>query len=79
MSKGETTKWIISTFSNGFVQLNVEETDEHLSEYGNHCFEITDDDIEALKCGKILFARGEYGTIIRYQYRSGQSLTEGNA
>ncbi|MCH5315739.1 MAG: hypothetical protein J1E81_07485 [Eubacterium sp.] len=37
------------------------------SPFGNYCFYITDDDIEKLKQGKILFDLDEYGIFIGYR------------
>lgn len=41
------------------------------SVFGNSFFVITDEDIEALKAGKILFVREEYGFFLKYE--GGQS------
>ena len=35
--------------------------------FGNNFFVITDKDIEALKTGKVLFVRGEYGVFLKYE------------
>ncbi len=35
--------------------------------FGNSFFVITDKDIEALKTGKVLFAREEYGVFLKYE------------
>ena len=35
--------------------------------FGNSCFVITDNDIEALKTGKVLFVREEYGVFLKYE------------
>lgn len=41
------------------------------SVFGNNFFVITDKDIEALKTGKVLFVREEYGVFLKYE--GGQS------
>ena len=37
------------------------------SAFGNSFFVITDKDIEALKTGKVLFVREEYGVFLKYE------------
>ena len=37
------------------------------SAFGNNFFVLTDKDIEALKTGKVLFVREEYGVFLKYK------------
>ncbi len=37
------------------------------SVFGNNFFVLTDKDIEALKTGKVLFVREEYGVFLKYE------------
>lgn len=50
------------------------------SAFGNNFFVLTDKDIEALKTGKVLFVREEYGVFLKYKGEQNdvQSIEENN-
>lgn len=54
-------------FNDRLEQCEMNEVCQNNSIYGNYYFVITDEDIEALKEEKILYALDEYGTFIRYE------------
>lgn len=57
----------ISDFCERLEVCNICEVCEKSSIFGNSLFILTDDDIEALKSGKVLFNIAEYGTFIAYK------------
>lgn len=57
----------ISIESEVFSTCEIGETCERASDYGNYLYRITDEDIDALKAGKVLFSVDEYGVFIAYQ------------
>ena len=46
---------------------NADEMCRNYSPWGNYCYIITDDNIEALKTGRVLYDVDEYGTFLIYQ------------
>lgn len=46
---------------------DADEVCRNYSPWGNYCYIITDDDIEALKTGCVLYNVDEYGTFLIYQ------------
>lgn len=57
----------ISVFDEQLDICEVEQVCEKSSIFGNSYFFITDEDIELLKSGKVLFEVDEYGTFIAYK------------
>ena len=57
----------ISKFDERLRVCEIDEVCEKSSIFGNTLFLLTDDDIEALKSGKVLFDIDEYGTFIAYE------------
>lgn len=48
-------------------QCDADEMCQNYSPWGNYRYIITDDDIEALKAGRVLYDVDEYGTFLIYQ------------
>lgn len=61
-----TEEGIKTWFDETFKSCNLIDTCQNQSFFGNSFFILTDNDIEALKQGKVLFARGEYGIFLKY-------------
>lgn len=59
-----------------FVTLTPGEVGSKLSPYGNFFYTIDKDDIKALKSGKILYSRDEYGIAIRYKSTATEEKSE---
>ena len=57
----------LSYFDEKLDVCEIEEVCEKSSIFGNSFFFLTDDDIEKLKSGKVLFEVDEYGTFIGYK------------
>lgn len=58
----------IDEFEDGELdQCDMEQVCRKCSIYGNDLIVITDDDIEALKNGKVLYRIDEYGTFLAYK------------
>lgn len=57
----------INCFSDHFSQCDIDDVCRLASIYGNDLFVLTDENIEALKAGKIIFSVGEYGTFVAYK------------
>ena len=64
---GKCVPTTLSAFDKRLEICEVEEVCEKSSIFGNSCFFITDEDIELLKSGKVLFDIDEYGTFIAYK------------
>ena len=62
--------------TDSFSVLSLGEVGSKLSPFGNSYYTITQSDIEALKCGKILYLRDEYGTTIRYKSTATEEKSE---
>ena len=54
-------------FEDRVSQCDINAVCEHDSFYGNDYLYVTDEDIDALKAGKVLFRVGEYGVFIAYK------------
>lgn len=61
-----TEKSMSERFYEQFRQISLLDVCLQSSLFGNDYYIITDDDIKALKSGKILYSSGEYGTFIKY-------------
>ncbi|WP_128117965.1 hypothetical protein [Faecalibacterium sp. OF04-11AC] len=61
-----TEEGIQTWFDETFKSCNLIDTCQNRSFFGNSFFVITDEDIEALKHGKVLFARWKYGLFLKY-------------
>ena len=57
----------IEEFDEVFSTCEIGETCERASIFGNCFYRLTDEDIDALKAGKVLFSVDEYGFFIAYQ------------
>jgi hypothetical protein len=73
---GKCQKWVrerkcetltTSYFDERFKVCEMEKVCEEASIYGNTFFFLTDEDIEKLKSGKVLFDIDEYGVFIAYK------------
>lgn len=64
---GVTEEMIKSWFDEKLKLIDLLDTCPQQSRFGNNFFVITDADIEALKSGKVLFARDEYGVFLKYE------------
>ena len=73
---GMCNKWIkeckcrptsIEEFDEVLSTCEIGETCERASIFGNCFYRLTDEDIDALKAGKVLFSVDEYGFFIAYQ------------
>ena len=73
---GNCTKWgangkcdptTIDMFEERIRQCAMDAVCEHESYYGNFYFYLTDEDIIAIKAGKVLYDRGEYGIFLAYK------------
>lgn len=62
----ECTPTTIDRFDERLDLCEINEVCECGSIYGNSYFAITDEDIESLKAGKVLYMVDEYGTFIAY-------------
>ena len=58
---------LIEKFDEVFSTCEIGETCERESIFGNYLYRLTDEDIDALKAGKVLFSVDEYGVFIAYQ------------
>ena len=61
-----------SWFMDTFKTCDMENVCRRTSIFGNSYYEITEEDIEALRQGKVLYDIDEYGTFIRLESRSGK-------
>lgn len=61
--KPATMEW----FDEKFEVIEMSAVCRNSSIFGNSYFVITDEEIEALKTGKVLFKLDEYGTVIAYK------------
>ena len=61
-------KW----FEDSFHQCDMNQVCCYTSPYGSFFFSLTDEDLEALKNGKVLFAMGEYSIFIACKEESEQ-------
>lgn len=61
--KPATMEW----FDEEFAVIEMSAVCRNSSIFGNSYFVITDEEIEALKNGKVLFMLDEYGTVIAYR------------
>lgn len=64
-----TKEGIESWFDETFKPIDVLDVCPEQSIFGNSFFTISDEDVQALKSGKILFVRGEYGIFLKYEGR----------
>lgn len=62
-----TEEMIKSWFDETFAPIDLIDTCPNQSPFGNSFFVIGDEDIQALKDGKVLFVRGEYGLFLKYE------------
>ena len=62
-----TKKDIESWFDETLDPIDLLDVCPQQSLFGNSFFVITDKDIEALKTGKVLFVREEYGVFLKYE------------
>ena len=62
-----TEEMIKSWFEETLAPIDLLDTCPNQSAFGNSFFAITDEDILALKSGKVLFVRGEYGLFLKYE------------
>lgn len=62
-----TKKAIESWFDETLKSIDLLDVCPEQSAFGNSFFVITDKDIEALKTGKVLFVREEYGVFLKYE------------
>lgn len=62
-----TKEGIESWFDETFTPIDVLDVCQEQSIFGNSFFTISDEDVQALKSGKILFVRGEYGIFLKYE------------
>lgn len=58
---------IESWFDETLKPIDLLDVCQEQSVFGNNFFVITDKDIEALKTGKVLFVREEYGVFLKYE------------
>jgi hypothetical protein len=65
--KENCTPLTVACFDDKLDVCEMEEVCENASIFGNSLFFLTDEDIEKLKSGKVLFDRDEYGTFIAYK------------
>lgn len=62
-----TKEEIESWFDETFKPIDVLDVCQEQSIFGNSFFTISDEDVQALKSGKILFVREEYGIFLKYE------------
>lgn len=67
VAKEDIEKWFDETLK----PIDLMDVCPQQSVFGNSFFVITDNDIESLKTGKVLFVREEYGVFLKYE--SGQN------
>lgn len=62
-----TSEGIESWFDETLKPIDLLDVCLNQSIFGNSFFTISDEDIQALKSGKVLFVRGEYGLFLKYE------------
>lgn len=60
-------------FTDKLIEIEPKEVCDKMSPWGNFCFVITKEQIEALKNGAILYGRDEYGMFIKYAGSEGEN------
>lgn len=68
--KGRCNPVTADLFQDRFSQCNMDNVCQCCSIYGNDFFFLTDEDIDALKSGKILYCVEEYGVFLVYKEKS---------
>lgn len=66
----ECKRYSINDFDYQLKECDMEDVCKEVSSYDNYLFEITDEQIDALKSGKVLYFEDEYGYFIAYKGKS---------
>lgn len=64
---GVTKEMVENWFDETLTPIDLLDVCHEQSIFGNDFFTITDEDIQALKSGKVLFVRDEYGIFLKYE------------